>query len=508
MSSAAKVGAFMLVILAILGYFVLKIEDVGIGRDENRRVTVEFDNVAGLDEGSAVRVAGVRKGKVEKISVMPNGKARVTLKIDNDVPLHSNASAKVASLGLLGDQYVELDPGTPNAPVLQGQEIVLRTPGAATASIDQVTDQVSAIATDIKAITESMRTVMAGPAGEQRLQEIIENVRLITQQTRDLLAANRSNVDATLANTRAISEQLRVTIPRLAESIERVANSIGGTIGENRQDTRVIVDNLKKLSTDLKTTSDNLNIITGQVRSGEGTVGKLLFSSEAHDRLTTALNSVESGVNELKTTLSRVTRITLDLGIKGDYYAGLPKKDPKLDHVGGNSRAALMLDLTPNPERNRFYHLEVADDPFGQRKDKTTQVTTIDPNGTSSTSTIVESRFERGYVISAQAGWNLAPFSVRLGLFDSSGGAGVDYRLRDRIRLTGEAFDFGGKRDDNPHLRLYGEYIVRRERPRTPLLFISTGIDNPLNKGAVTIGGGIRWRDDDLKYLLGSIPIK
>ena len=200
--------------------------------------------------------------------------------------------------------------------------------------------------------------------------------------------------------------------------------------------------------------------------------------------------------------------MTLDLGMKADYYAGLPKTQDGVERTGGDSRAAVMLNLTPNPERNRFYHIEVADDPFGKRRDQTTQLTTTDPSGKTTTSTVTETRFERGYLISAQAGWSLQPFSVRLGLFDSTGGAGVDWRYNDRISVTGEAFDFGKHQNDNPHLRVYGEYIVRREKPRTPLLFVSGGVDNPLNKTAFTFGGGIRWRDDDLKYLLGSLPVK
>jgi phospholipid/cholesterol/gamma-HCH transport system substrate-binding protein len=509
MSSAARVGAFMLVILLILGYFILKIEDIQIGRGkEARTVTVDFNNVAGLDEKSAVRIAGVRKGKVDKIQVLPNGKARVTLKIDNDVPLHTNAIASIANLGLLGEKYVELDPGTGNTPVMQGENVALPQPGASTASIDQVTNQVSAIATDIKAITESLRAVTAGPAGQQRLDAIVENTRAITEQIRDLIAANQSNLNMTVENARIVSMELRTSIPKLAESIEKVANSISGTVGENRPDVRAVAENLHKISTDLKTTSENLNSITTQVRSGEGTVGRLLYSSEAHDRLTTALTSVESGVNELKNTLARVTRMTLDLGVKGDYYVGLPKPKTGDVNVASNSRAAVMLNLTPNPERNRFYHVELADDPFGQRHDKTTIFTTTDPTGHQSTTTVQETRFERGFTFSAQAGWALAPFAVRLGLFDSTGGGAVDWRYNDRIRLTGEAFDFGGKRNDNPHMRIYGEYIVRGEKPRTPLIFVSGGVDDPLNKNAFTFGAGIRWRDDDLKYLLGSIPIK
>jgi phospholipid/cholesterol/gamma-HCH transport system substrate-binding protein len=94
-----------------------------------------------------------------------------------------------------------------------------------------------------------------------------------------------------------------------------------------------------------------------------------------------------------------------------------------------------------------------------------------------------------------------------VGLFDSTGGVGADYRLNDRLVVTGEAFDFGQRRDDNPHLRVYGEYTIRREQPRTPRLFVTTGVDNALNDTAFLFGGGLRWRDEDLKYLLGSIPV-
>jgi len=119
----------------------------------------------------------------------------------------------------------------------------------------------------------------------------------------------------------------------------------------------------------------------------------------------------------------------------------------------------------------------------------------INPATGESTTTITkESRFERGFLVSAQAGWTLAPLDVRVGQFDSTGGGAIDYRLNHRIRLTGEAFDFSKRRDSNPHVRLYGEYIFRQEKPNTPLLFISSGVDNVLNNTAFTFGGGIRWR--------------
>ena len=513
MTSAAKVGIVMLIALAVLGYFVLRIEDISLSRSKTTHtVTAVFDDVAGLDDESAVRIAGVRKGHVTDIKVLPDGRAVVTMEVDDDVPLRRDASAKVANLGLLGEKYIELDPGTPNAPVLVTDgEITL--PGTQPASFDDVTDQVKAIADDVKAITESLRAVTAGPAGQQRLDEIMANVHAITAETRALIAANRGNVDATLENTRIITEHLRGEIPRLADSIDRVAQQMSGTIGENREDARVVVQNLRGLSADLRTTADNLNAITGQVKSGEGTMGKLFYSDEAHERLTSALSSVEGGVKSLQDTLGRAGRIQMDLGISADYYAGLSQQriegiEPR-KFGSGNSRTEVGLRLIPNPDINRFYNIELSDDPRGKRRDKVNVETRTNP-ATGETETIVTetSRYERDFLISGQVGWQLDPaLAVRIGLFDNTGGLGADYRLNDRLVVTGEAFDFGQRRDDNPHLRLYGEYTVRKEKPRTPRLFVTSGIDNALNDTAFTFGGGVRWRDEDLKYLLGSIPL-
>jgi len=510
MSNAAKVGIVMLLALAVIGYFVLKIEDVSLSRSKNQReVKATFDDVAGLDDESAVRIAGVRKGHVTDIKVLPDGRAEVTMKVDDDVPLHANAQAKVANLGLLGEKYIELDPGTPTAPVLPEGSVALR--GTQPASFDDITDQISAIATDVKAITTSMRSVLGGPEGQQRLDQIVGNVETITQEMRALIAANRSNVDATVANTRAITEQLRVEIPRLADSIESVANQLGGTVGENRAELREVITNLRGLSSDLRVTAENLNAITGQVKSGEGSMGKLLYSDEAHQRLMTALSSVEGGVTELKNTLGRAARMQLELGVRNDYYAGLSKTE----EIGGvrndldsSSRSTLSLRLVPNPDVNRFYNVELAQDPRGRRRDKVTVETRTDAEtGASQTTITKQTKFDRDFVISAQAGWALDNMAVRVGLFDSTGGVGADYRLNDRIMLTGEAFDFGKRRDDNPHIRLFGQYTIRKEQKLTPRIFLTTGVDNALNDTAFILGGGIRWRDEDLKYLLGSLPI-
>ncbi|MDL1950312.1 MCE family protein, partial [Acidobacteria bacterium ACD] len=76
MTTTAKIGAFFLVVLLLLGALILKIEDVPIGK-RARTVTAEirFQDVSGLDDKSAVRIAGVRVGKVDGIRLLPDGTA-------------------------------------------------------------------------------------------------------------------------------------------------------------------------------------------------------------------------------------------------------------------------------------------------------------------------------------------------------------------------------------------------------------------------------------------------
>ena len=50
--------------------------------------------------------------------------------------------------------------------------------------------------------------------------------------------------------------------------------------------------------------------------------------------------------------------------------------------------------------------------------------------------------------------------------------------------------------------------LERKQKPNFPQVFGYTGIDNPLNDTAFVFGGGVRWNESDLKYLLGSLPVK
>ena len=115
MKLETKVGAFFILAIAVLGTLIVRMEKLDIfgGRSENKLVT-EFDQVAGLSLQSAIRVAGVKVGAVTGID-LDGKKARVTLGLPKDFPVYQDATASLSSIGILGEKYIELDPGHPEA---------------------------------------------------------------------------------------------------------------------------------------------------------------------------------------------------------------------------------------------------------------------------------------------------------------------------------------------------------------------------------------------------------
>ncbi len=289
-----------------------------------------------------------------------------------------------------------------------------------------------------------------------------------------------------------MSATLSRELPRLADQMERVLSEIEGTIGDNRGDLRLTMEQVRDATDGIRVSIDNLNQISGRLARGEGTVGKLLTSEETHDSLLSTMSTIESGVKELSDTLGKVRNLKLDLGF--DSYW--------LDEAG-DARTAFSLVLDPQ-KGGRSYHLGLVDDPRGLVRVSTDVTTLTRPDGTTETTTVRNVKTDDKATIDAQFGFQIADRTrFRAGLFQTTGGLGVDWDPIDKFSLSLEAYDFGREDDLAPHLRLIGRWRVH------PNFFFQGGYDDFLegDRDSIFFGGGLRWSDDDLKYLLGSLPV-
>jgi len=105
------VGLFVLIGVIALGYISIKLgkmEWVGGG---GYQITATFPRIGGLKVGAIVEVSGVEVGRVKSITLDENYQARVVLDINKRVKLDDESIASIRTKGLLGEKYVDIEPG-------------------------------------------------------------------------------------------------------------------------------------------------------------------------------------------------------------------------------------------------------------------------------------------------------------------------------------------------------------------------------------------------------------
>jgi phospholipid/cholesterol/gamma-HCH transport system substrate-binding protein len=484
MSQAIKVGFFVLVCLAVFGFLLFKVEGFRLWGSEGQRVEVAFDSVAGLNAKAPVRVAGVKVGMVEKIE-LAGRKAKVTLLLDQPIAITEGTKAAVTNAGILGDKYVDLIPGEPAAPKLAAGTVIEGTSpitfDSALARFDQLGQSLQQLTGDLSGDGEMGASI----------RRLVGNLEATSADIRTLVAANRGQVDSMLANFERFSRTLADELPVLTAQMQRTLEQVEGVVAENRGDLRGTMENVKQATENIQTSIDNLNAISTQIKSGEGTIGKLIYDSEAHDSLVSTLKTVEGGVGSLTQTLGRMQKIELQLALEAASY-------PDVDDSGSSIDLRLS---SSNP--NRFYRFGGSSNPGGKLSTETRTITTTYPDGRTETTVVMEDKVEDKFTLNAQVGWQYKNFELRAGLFESSGGAAIDYGMLGRKLIVSlEAFDFSRPEELDPHLRFSARWALGES------VYLLGGYDDPLvsDRQSVFFGAGVRWKDDDLKYLLGSIP--
>ena len=122
------VGAFIAIGLAAVFFLAMKVSNLAdYSTSSGYEITARFENVGGLKVRSAVKMAGVRIGRVSDISFdKETFEAVVTMRLKGDVDtLPSDTIASIFTSGLLGEQYIGLDPGGEEEVLANGSEVQL-----------------------------------------------------------------------------------------------------------------------------------------------------------------------------------------------------------------------------------------------------------------------------------------------------------------------------------------------------------------------------------------------
>ena len=117
------VGLFVAAGLATIGYLSIQVGGVSYNGPGGLVLHATFDQIGGLKARAPVAVAGVTVGQVRTIALDEYLRARVTMDVDRSLELSIDTSAGIRTSGLLGDQFIALEPGGEDDLLTSGEEI-------------------------------------------------------------------------------------------------------------------------------------------------------------------------------------------------------------------------------------------------------------------------------------------------------------------------------------------------------------------------------------------------
>ncbi len=119
------VGSFVLLGLLGILFLALKAANLGsFGSGTGYTLLARFDNIGGLKARSPVRSAGVTVGRIKTIALdAKTYQGVVTMEIDQGIVFPKDSSAKILTAGLLGDQYIGIEPGADDKTFTAGETI-------------------------------------------------------------------------------------------------------------------------------------------------------------------------------------------------------------------------------------------------------------------------------------------------------------------------------------------------------------------------------------------------
>jgi phospholipid/cholesterol/gamma-HCH transport system substrate-binding protein len=472
-------------------------------------------------------VAGLPKGEVIGLDI--EGRyAKVTFKLDDEITVWSSAVIIKKARSLLGDNYLEIDPGEevkqapdgtrqtftrlgPPCPGYRdsdsrkaeacrqiGNVIEATTPDQLLHRMEQTLPNVDRVLESVRDLSEDVRRIVNGP-----LQSVATRVDGLVQREAGTVGDIIERADRSMKRIEDITTELRSITkgadPRIANILKNLDDAsveakdlVATAKSELTQTGDAIRGKLDKIDGVITNTES----ITRKIDEDKGTLGKLVNDPEIAD-------NIEEITDQAKGFLGTVFGLKTYVGLRSEYNVG-----------AGLLRHYISIELHTRPDK--FYLVELEKGPRGAYPDVTlTFDPTVDPNHWIR-KTVIEDKIRFTFQFAKRFSW----LTLRYGLKESTGGVGADADLvwfeRD-LRLSADVFD--ASFDQYPRVKLTAAYEVFRH------VYVLGGVDELLNtptnlsiiKGASDVpiqfdtfrygrdyffGGMLRFNDEDLSALL------
>jgi phospholipid/cholesterol/gamma-HCH transport system substrate-binding protein len=242
-------------------------------------VSVSLPDAGTLKRGSPVKVSGVQLGTVEGIEYQGFGKVLVHLNLDKAVNPRKDASAQLATVGLVADAIIRFNPGTSPEPLPPGSVII----GTVERGLTDVGNDIGAQAKELLGGLNKVEY--------QRLSEDLSRTATAFQRLASIYSDTSRGPTSELATTMKSLQRLSARIDSVlaAAQLDRTLRTADS-----------LMANLSTLTGDAQSTAKRLDSLLAKVNRGDGSLGRFVSDTAFYDNAQRLLKSLQEFVDDLK----------------------------------------------------------------------------------------------------------------------------------------------------------------------------------------------------------------
>ncbi len=188
-----KVGLFVFIAFILLAVMVFSISDFYTTQPQYS-LRLRFGYASGIQTGAPVRLAGVGVGEVRSIRIYRDEAnqrniAELGIRLTKEAMVEEDAVAYINTLGLIGEKYVEIVPGTPGARLLMAGELLR---GKDSVPTEQLMESGFRVVRQLEQTISSINKVVTDPATQDSLKGSSEKLNQLLEQANAILAKIRT----------------------------------------------------------------------------------------------------------------------------------------------------------------------------------------------------------------------------------------------------------------------------------------------------------------------------
>ena len=290
-STEFKVGLFTIIAIVVLAASYMWFTEA-LQSKNMTIVKVKFHNAGNIEVGSSVTVSGVKKGRVKKIEVAPDG-VIINLQVKIDFPLREGTQFSVIESNLMGDVQVDIIPG------FDGENLDLTQvqSGEKRYGLMKLVSELSSVVVDFQ-------TIMDRIAGDEnfvmQIDSVIDTTQMVINKINRSLDKNTKEFERLITNANQLTAKLNKLITTNEKSI---SNSI--------ERSSEVIASINSTLDDIKETSKSIRNITEKMQSDKSSINKLMSEEVLYENLMRSSARLDSLLKDIKDNPKRYFNIKI-----------------------------------------------------------------------------------------------------------------------------------------------------------------------------------------------------